>query len=429
MPPSNRSAEPGARRALFAGATAAIVIGGFFFDVAALPNVPGASMLDDVGEIRITHLGTSLIFVVLIAWTTVIWRRRAPLVALVAGALLASIGVSYVLLLVSAFATAQRYPDRVRRLGALGAGLIAVFVLREATTPWGGALPWYFTSRIDAQFESAWIFASFVWAMVSSGMTAGFVLLARTRAKARQNAVRAEREHHRADVLSEQMVRQAERERIARDMHDALAHRLSVVSLHAGALEAVASAGADSDGVGDARQIARTVREQTHAALQDMRGLIGDLRSGTPAGPSSPASMRAIGGLLMQLRTAGSDIRPYVVIDSAERASTLLDGAVFRVVQEALTNAIKHAPGAPIDLFVQVEPTSGARIRISNPLTAHDVSTVPGGSNGLLGVRERAAALGGDAWLGVHDGAFIVDVCLPWHERGEPSLSSGRDPR
>ena len=128
--------------------------------------------------------------------------------------------------------------------------------------------------------------------------------------------------------------------------------------------------------------------------------------------------MRAIGAMLADLRATGTDVRPYVVIESAERASALLDGAVFRVVQEGLTNAVKHAPRMPIDVFVSVEPRSGARIRISNPLVPQAVSAVPGGANGLIGIRERAAALGGEAWLGAHEGAFIVDVTLPWQERG-----------
>jgi len=399
-------------------ATIGIVVGGFLFDVAALPNVPGASTVDRAGDIQITGLGTMLMFLILLAWITVIWRRRLPLIALVAGTLLAAVGVSYVLLLVAAFATAHRYPERVRRLAMLVAGVVALYVLREVTTSWGGSLSWYFTTRADAQFESSWIIAAVGCAVLSFGTTVGIVLLSRTQAKALQSVARAEREHHRADLLTEQMVRQAERERIARDMHDALAHRLSVVSLHAGALEAAAAAGADSDDSGQAGQIARTVREQTHAALQDMRGLIGDLRGGEQVDSASPASMRAIGALLLQLHAAGADVRTYVVIEGAERASALLDNAVFRVVQEALTNAIKHAPGEPIDVFVQVEPSTGARIRISNPLGRNVGSRVPGGANGVLGMRERVAALGGQAWLGEHEGIFIVDVSVPWLQAG-----------
>lgn len=413
----NIAARTGPAPILATSASVALFVVGFVVDVAALPNVPGASALDASGQIRVTNFGTNLVFLVLGAWITVFWRRRMPLLVFAAGAVLAAIGITYLLLLVGAIASARRSPGFVRRLVALTAAAIALFAVREATTAWGGALPWYFTSRSDAQFEGAWIVTSFVWAVLSFGIASGLVLLMRTRSRAAQSAVRAETEHRRADALTEQMVRQAERERIARDMHDALAHRLSVVSLHAGALEAASSNAGAVDG-GRTGDIARTVREQTHAALQDMRGLIGDLRSGLEATPASPASMRSVGAVLLDLRAGGSDVRPYVVIDSAERASALLDAAVFRIVQEGLTNAIKHAPHAPIDVFVLVEPQSGARIRISNPLISPSAPMVPGGANGLVGIRERAAALGGEAWLGPHDGEFIVDVRLPWHERG-----------
>jgi len=412
----NLVAPPGRAAAKRSGVSVALVAIGFVLDVAALPNVPGASTFDAAGEITTTDLGSTLVLVILGAWITVIWRRRVPLLVLVAGAVLAVIGISYVLLLVGALATGHRHPHRVGRLAAFTATSVGLFVVREVTTAWGGALPWYFTSRAEAQFEPAWALASIVWAVLSLGVVTVLALLSRTRARAEQSAVRADREHRRADALTEQMVRQAERERIARDMHDALAHRLSVVSLHAGALETASQASA-ADGEAAGR-IARTVREQTHAALQDMRALIGDLRSSGQVGHASPASMRAIGAMLADLRATGTDVRPYVVIESAERASALLDGAVFRVVQEGLTNAVKHAPRMPIDVFVSVEPRSGARIRISNPLVPQAVSAVPGGANGLIGIRERAAALGGEAWLGAHEGAFIVDVTLPWQERG-----------
>jgi len=205
-------------------------------------------------------------------------------------------------------------------------------------------------------------------------------------------------------------VRQAERERIARDMHDALAHRLSVVSLHAGALEAAGMT------VGrDAGEIARTVREQTHAALEDMRGLIGDLRSGP--GEASPATMRAVGALLSDLRAGGVQITAYVVIEAPERATAQFDSAVHRIVQEALTNALKHGKRAPIDVFVQVGPPEGARIRVVNALRPHAAPLAPGGGHGTIGIRERAVALGGTAWIGAHEGTFIVDVTLPWQER------------
>lgn len=401
-----------------AGSVALFVVG-VMADVYAVINVPGAAVLTGGAspESEVTSLGTAIALLAMAGWVSVFWLRSHPLVPVIAGAVLALIGLSYVLLLVGSVALVGRRPQWLRPLAIGVSAVVAVHAVREATTPWGAALPWLFTTRPESQFETAWIIAPFLWAAIALAAAAAAVLTDRARTRAQRSEVRAEQELRRADELTEQMVRQAERERIARDMHDALAHRLSVVSLHAGALEAAASASTMTD----AGEIARTVREQTHAALQDMRGLIGDLRSGTSASPATPASMRAIGTLLADLRAGGADVRSYVVIESPERAAALLDGAVFRIVQEALTNAIKHAPGAPIEVHVQAEPQSGARIRITNPIHAAGSAPVPGGGNGMLGIRERAAALGGEAWLGAHDGTFIVDATLPWQEHVAPA--------
>ncbi|MGF2949174.1 sensor histidine kinase [Microbacterium alcoholitolerans] len=390
----------------------ALFIAGTLFETIALVNIPGAVILPSTraGSAQLTDLGTALFLVAIAAWVTVFWRLRRPLLALIAGGVLAAIGFSYVLLLIGAVGCARRRPEHIRVLGAIVGVAVGLFALREATTSWGAALPWLFAPHPDAQYEPIWIAASFIWAALSLAAAAGVVIVSRSRARAERSDERAAAEHRRADELTEQMVRQAERERIARDMHDALAHRLSVVSLHAGALE-VASADSDT------AQMVHTVREQARAALQDMRGLIGDLRTGPGQPPSAPATMRAIGALLTDLRAARVPITAHVVLESPERASAMLDGAVYRIVQEAMTNALKHASGAPVDLFLQADPASGVRIRVVNPLRP-GAASAPGGGHGALGIRERASALEGTAWIGPHDGSFIVDVTLPWVEHG-----------
>ncbi|WP_307372800.1 sensor histidine kinase [Microbacterium sp. W4I4] len=421
---SSPATEPRRRRAAFFGSSVGLVVMGIVFDVGASMNVPGVAELQ-VGEdarMTVTDSGTALTMLVIAAWITVVWRRRMPLLALVAGCVLAVVGVSYVLLLVGAVAVVRREPRRMTWVAGITAALVMLFAIREALTGWGGALPWYFTTRADAQYEPTWIVMSFVWAVVSLGAATGIALYGRARREAMDSDQRAQRELQRADLLTEQMVRQAERERIARDMHDALAHRLSVVSLHAGALEVAAGQAAGAGGgVGqDAGEIARTVREQTHAALQDMRGLIGDLRGGATAPSAGPATTSAIGALLVDLRRGGAQISAFVVIESPERSAALFDSAVFRIVQESLTNAVKHAPGVQIEVYVRTDPKTGARIRVENPVSVRSIETgiVPGGGNGTVGIRERAAALDGTAWIGAHDGTFIVDVTLPWQERG-----------
>jgi len=388
------------------------MVAGMLVDACGVLNVPGAAVLPTTSEgaVRVEQWAAPLILLAIAAWITVLWRDRHPVVVVIAGGILAAIGISYLLLLVGAVAMARREPERATLTGLLVGAGVAVFVAREAFGAWGAAMPWFFGKDAQGAGSLAWILTSIVCAVVSCGAAVGIVVLGRARARAASSDQRADAEHRRADALAEQTVRQAERERIARDMHDALAHRLSVVSLHAGALEAVADADDESGA------IARTLREQTHAALQDMRGLIGDLRSG-PRDPF-PSTMRGISVMLGGLRDAGAALSTYVLIESPERASAQLDSAVHRIVQEALTNAIKHGAGAPIDLFVQAVPSEGARIRVTNSIQS-TVATIPGGGHGLIGIRERAAALDGTAWIGEHHGTFIVDVTLPWQERGD----------
>lgn len=404
--------SPRLRRVAAAAGTVVLFAVGIMIDAMGIINVPGAAELPagEGGDARLGGVGAGLFLLAIAAWITVFWRRRIPLMTLIAGGVLAAVGLSYVLLLVGAVATVLRRPAWTTRV-AIGVSVGAVlFALREVLTGWGGALAWTFTQRADAQHEPAWIAASFIWVAISLGVAAGVVFLVRARERAARSDVRAAQEQQRADTLNEQMVRQNERERIARDMHDQLTSRLSVVSLHAGALES-------ASGDGEAAEMARTVREQTHAALQDLRGLLGDLRSGPGAAISSPATMRALGQLLGEHRASGTSITAYVVLEDPERASTQFDGAVYRIVQEALTNARKHAPSVTVDVHVQAGPAEGARIRIVNPLGAAGVA-LPSGANGTVGIRERAAALGGTAWIGAHEGSFIVDVALPWQERG-----------
>ncbi len=399
------------RRAAWAVGSVVMVVLGAMIDICGVVNVPGAASAPTSpdGSMTVTGLGTALALLAIAAWVTVFWRERQPLLVVCAGALLALIGTSYLLLLVGVPAFVRRHPERLRPVGVIVGSVVLVFALREAITPWGGALAWFSTTRLDAQYEPGWVVAPFICAVVSLGIATVVALLSRARQQARRSDERAGIEHRRADALAEQMVRQAERERIARDMHDALAHRLSVVSLHAGALEARAGTG------DEAGQIARTLREQTHAALQDMRGLIGDLRSGPQE--SSPPTMRAVWSLLSDLRAGGTPLTAYVVLDGTDRASAQLDSAVYRIVQEALTNAIKHSPGTTVDVYVQGDPAEGVRIRVTNPVRLVGTVVAPGGHNGILGIRERAAALGGTSWIGPHEDRFVVDVTLPWQDR------------
>lgn len=395
------------------GRSTLMFVVGSVFEICCVINVPGAAIQSggDDPTVNATTFGVLLALLAIACWVTVFFRTRAPIVVIVAGGLLMAIGLSYVLALIGVFHALIRWPQKTSMIASVTTGAVALYVVREAFGPWGGALAWILGNEPDGP---AWNIGAAVFAVVSLGLVAGLVALHRARTDASASRARAEKELHRADALDQQVARQAERERIARDLHDGLGHRLSSVALAAGAFEAQAAAATVDPALAE---WARITRSQAHAALDDVRGVVGALRSETGADTElSPASMRMIGQLLADVRRAGHRIDAYVIVQGAERLSPAVDAAAYRITQESITNAIKHAPGAPTSVTVDATPDSGVRIRVVNAIVTSSAG-IPGGGRGLTGIRERVSFAGGTSWIGPHEGQFIVDVSLPWEER------------
>ncbi|MFD8494802.1 sensor histidine kinase [Amycolatopsis sp. NPDC059657] len=216
------------------------------------------------------------------------------------------------------------------------------------------------------------------------------------------------REVHERELRAE-MTRREERTRIAREMHDVLGHRLSLLSLQAGALEVSKDAQASSEA-------AKSVRTTARQSLDDLRQVIGVLRDGdAPVGePAKPQPTLAdIPELIANARTAGMVINVTILLNEAGTAPAQLGTATYRILQESLTNALRHAPGAPADLTVRGAPGAGLTIEVANPLpsVAHPS---PGSGTGLTGVAERASLLGGSATAGPSGGMFALRAWLPW---------------
>lgn len=399
---------------LAGGWSTGLFVIGVLFDTYCLINVPGAAEFSSkLGEptVSITSIGVVLWLVAVVAWSSVFVRAKAPLVTVSAGALLAVCGVSYALLLAGAYQCASRWPRHQWRIGAAVGGLVVLYVAREVLTDWGAALPWLANQTPADPQGIADTVVPWIVAALALALFAGLLAFRRASAAVQQSQAVAATEHRRAEQLGEQVARQAERERIARDLHDGLGHRLSAAALTLGVLEAQATAGVAPDPAK-----ARIAREQVHAALEDVRGVVGGLRADTGEAPLTAASMRLVGKLLQDLRSAGHRIDAYVMVEGADRIGASLDAAAYRILQEALTNAMKHAPGLPISVYVDAAPERGVRIRVTNPLATAGAG-VPGSRSGILGVRERATAVGGTAWIGPHAGSFLVDVQLPWQDR------------
>ncbi|MFT2015370.1 sensor histidine kinase [Streptomyces sp. 796.1] len=196
-------------------------------------------------------------------------------------------------------------------------------------------------------------------------------------------------------MVAEQ-ARMRERQRIAQDMHDSLGHQLVLMSVHSGALEV------DRELTDHQRAAVRVLREASVAAMHELREVVGLLRDGTwsaePAaeGEAATRGVAGIDGLVAASRAAGTEVELRRTGTPCPLASTV-DHAAYRVAQEGLTNAHKHAPGAAITVELRYEPDS-LIVEVANgpvPASTGAPHSVVSGGQGLTGLSERTRLIGG----------------------------------
>lgn len=234
----------------------------------------------------------------------------------------------------------------------------------------------------------------------------------------------------REQAAKAEAARQAERTRIAREMHDVLAHRISLVAMHAGALAYRTDLSRE-----ETAAAAGVIRDNAHRALTELREVLGVLRAGHGAGagsregdalaePPQPV-LEQVGELLDAARATVE-----VMLDATGLPGGSLAGAAgmpvtvsrtaYRVVQEALTNACKHAPGSAVVVRLAGGPGGLLTVEVHNDVPpAGSVATpaAPGAGLGLVGLAERVELAGGVLEHGPgSDGCFAVRVWLPWEE-------------
>lgn len=226
----------------------------------------------------------------------------------------------------------------------------------------------------------------------------------------RERAALLEREQQ----VREDRAREQERAHLAREMHDVLGHRLSLVALHAGALEYRGRSLSPDETV----EAAGVVRAEAHSALTELRDVLGVLRdpADTTAvvgtAPPQP-TLRDLPALLDEARTSGSLLRSTVE-DGVTDAPDAVGRHAYRVVQEGLTNARRHAPGQPVEVSVRTVHGPALVVRVTNPVALdQDHPGAPSG-HGLRGLAERARLVGGSFRAGVEDGRHVVEAVLPW---------------
>ncbi|MDG4792928.1 histidine kinase [Micromonospora sp. WMMD1082] len=227
----------------------------------------------------------------------------------------------------------------------------------------------------------------------------------------RERAERAEAEQQ----LRVAQARQLERTRIAREMHDVLAHRISLLSLHAGALEFRPDAPAE-----EVARAAGVIRGSAHAALQDLREVIGVLRAepSLPAEPERPQpTLDDLPALVAESRAAGIRVDLRDRVRAADGLPDVAGRSIYRIVQEGLTNARKHAAGAAVTVGLSGAPGDGLTVEIRNrwPVGEPAAAPIPGAGTGLVGIAERVNLAGGRLEHGRDgNGDFRLAAWLPW---------------
>ncbi|MCW7944658.1 histidine kinase [Streptomyces hygroscopicus] len=322
----------------------------------------------------------------------------------------------------------------LRRRWPLGLALATIPIGLASTTSGGAGVIALFTVAVHRPFKyAAWISgvqfalipvyfwirpdpdlpfpaAVLVTALITAAVV-GWGLFVRSKRQLmlslRDRARRAETE---AALRAEQAQRLA-REAIAREMHDVLAHRLTLLSVHAGALEFRPDAPRE-----EIARAAGVIRESAHEALQDLREIIGVLRAGDSddAGRPQP-TLAALDALVAESREAGMKVVLDHRVADPEAVPASVGRTAYRIAQEALTNARKHAPGTEVTVTVVGAPGDGLTMTVRNPAPPGEVPHVPGSGQGLIGLTERATLAGGTLDHGTGaDGGFRVHARLPW---------------
>jgi signal transduction histidine kinase len=325
------------------------------------------------------------------------WRRRRPvelaIALVVAGTFASSSGGAAA---VALFTVAVHRPFRV----------VAPIALAAVATQ-----PVYLAIFPSADSPYA---VAFALSVLIIGLVVVWGMFVRSRRQLmlslRDRAERAETEQQ----LRVDQARAHERARIAREMHDVLAHRISLLSLHAGALEFRPDAPPE-----EVARAAGVIRSSAHQALEDLRAVIGVLREG-PDGdrPERPQpTLAELPALIDESRAAGMRVQYDWRLPPEAAVPEGLGRNAYRIVQEGLTNARKHARGSAVDVAVAGAPGDGLTLEIRNrlPVGAFAAPEIPGAGTGIVGLAERTSLAGGRLEHGRTDaGDYRLWAWLPW---------------
>ncbi|MCT2593511.1 histidine kinase [Streptomyces sp. N2-109] len=327
-----------------------------------------------------------------------LWRRRFPLAVAMTVAIAST---------ASALAT--------------GAALVAMGSLSTRRRPVeiGVVVVAYVTaSQFAAGFYPVQSPPGTLWFQLAvPGLTAGIAVAVGMAIGARRVEVRSLRDRaesaEREQSARAAQARALERNRIAREMHDVLAHRISLVAMQAGVLCHRSDLAAEEN-----RVLVRGIADGSHQALEELRDVLAVLRA-DPGRPEPPQpSLDHIPELVADARTSGLDVTLTTTVTG--KPSDVVGRTCYRIVQEGLTNAAKHAPGA--HLHITLEGTAGDTLTVSlhNSPATKKTAKPPASGFGLLGLTERIDLAGGT--LDHHptpENGYILTAQLPWPNHGQ----------
>ena len=287
-------------------------------------------------------------------------------------------------------------------------GLLAVFLIAYSlgtTCPWAPSLVGLASLTIGVNTTSS-SGVNPLFEMVTLGPWLGALVVSSRRRLATELETRARELEEEQEIFAVAAVRY-ERARIARELHDLVAHCISLMVVQAGAGERLAQS--DPDG---ATKAAALIAEAAGEAEVEIGRLAGFLNASAPPGPHT--GLRIVEGLVSKARASGLTVSCDFIGECEDLAEESADAA-YRLVQEAVTNALKHAPGAPIEVTIEGNvATVSVRVVNGPARSAPTVLAGSGGGHGLAGMRERAARCGGTVSAGpTAPGGWQVTAELP----------------
>ncbi|MFD5825716.1 sensor histidine kinase [Lentzea sp. NPDC060358] len=320
-----------------------------------------------------------------VAVAALVLRRRFPFVTLVLTIPGFFVGWSQLAAMIALYSVARRY------VGGWQTGLAAALVWLCRFVAWP---PQELIERpASGHFHSA------IYGFLVAGLPIAIGLLAHARQELSARIAELAESRERERVLHAHAIRADERAKLAREMHDVVSHQVSLIAMQAGALRmAVADA--------EHKQVAGTIRTLSTRTLDELRHLVSVLRTtdDNQPGVDELPDLAADAGFEVKIQLKGP----------VEDLTSPVSGAVYRTVQEALTNIRKHAVGASATVLIDAQYDDNVLVEVRNTAPSSPSPALPSGGHGLVGLRERATLLGGEFSAGpTEDGGFLVTASFP----------------